>query len=81
METKDVIVNVGLKKGISDPEGNNIKKALRLLGFDEVEEVHVNKYFKITIKASDEDKAKERVKEMAEKLLTNPVIHDYEIRW
>ncbi|MBN1785700.1 MAG: phosphoribosylformylglycinamidine synthase subunit PurS [Candidatus Methanofastidiosa archaeon] len=81
METKDVIVNVGLKKGISDPEGNNIKKALRLLGFDEVEEVHVNKYFKITIKASDEDKAKERVREMAEKLLTNPVIHDYEIRW
>lgn len=81
METMDVIVNVGLKKGISDPEGNNIKKALRLLGFDEVEGVHVVKNFKITMKASSKEDAEERVKEMAEKLLTNPVVHDYKIEW
>jgi len=81
MDTMDVIVNVSLKKGISDPEGNNIKKALNLLGFDEVEEVHVDKHFKISIKASDKDAAEERVKEMAEKLLTNPVVHDYSIEW
>jgi len=77
----DVIVNVSLKKGISDPEGNNIRKALRLLGFDEVEEVHVNKRFKITMKAKDRESAEKRAKEMAEKLLTNPVIHDYNIEW
>jgi len=81
METMDVIVNVGLKKGISDPEGNNIKKALRLLGFDEVEGVQVVKNFKITMKASDKEAAEQKVKEMAEKLLTNPVIHDYKIEW
>lgn len=81
MDTMDVIVNVSLKKGISDPEGNNVKKALRLLGFDEVDEVHVNKNFKISIKATDKESAEQRVREMAEKLLTNPVVHDYTIEW
>jgi phosphoribosylformylglycinamidine synthase PurS subunit len=33
-----VRVEIGLKKGVSDPEGANMLKALHLLGFDNVKE-------------------------------------------
>ncbi len=71
-------VTVHLKPGISDPEGANTLKALQLLGFDGVHEVHTTRIFNIHLDA-DGDEAKEQVDRMCRRLLTNPVIHDYEI--
>ncbi|MHC1598813.1 MAG: phosphoribosylformylglycinamidine synthase subunit PurS [Candidatus Methanofastidiosia archaeon] len=81
MGKKEVSVTVGLKEGISDPEGKNVKKALSLLGFKEVEEVKILKSYKITINENKCKNIEEKVKAMAEGLLTNPVVHDYEISW
>jgi phosphoribosylformylglycinamidine synthase len=78
---KDVIVTISLKEGISDPEGKNVKKALSLLGFQEVSAVTVQKRYKITMDVADEAEAETRVKAMAEQLLSNPVVHNYEIAW
>jgi len=71
-------VEIKLKKGISDPEGKNILKALHLLGFEEVKEVKMAKVTEIFMDG-EEKKVEERVKEMCNRLLTNPVIHDYTI--
>lgn len=70
-------VTVHLKAGISDPEGQNTLKALHLLGFDSVEEVHTTRIFEIALKSREN--AEEEVDRMCRRLLTNPVIHDYTI--
>jgi phosphoribosylformylglycinamidine synthase len=75
----EVRVTVGLKKGISDPEGTNTLKALKLLGFSQVESVKTTRAFDLLIDEKDEKTVKRMVNEMCQRLLINPVIHDYEI--
>ena len=75
----DVRVTVRLKKGVSDPEGKNTEKALHLLGFDHVNKVTTLRVFDIQIDKENEHEVKESVEQMCQRLLTNPVIHDYEI--
>ncbi|HEC94678.1 MAG TPA: phosphoribosylformylglycinamidine synthase, purS protein [Thermoplasmatales archaeon] len=75
----EVTIAIGLKNGITDPEGATTLKSLHLLGFDMVKEVRSQKMFLIKMDENDEKKAKEKVEEMCQKLLTNPVIHDYTI--
>jgi len=74
-----VQVEVRLKKGVTDPEGDNVHKALKLLGFSGVRGVHSAKRFLIDLDAKDGKAARRAAEEMCRKLLANPVIHDYEI--
>jgi len=80
--TMELNVTIKLKHGVADPEGENTKKALNLLGFRDVRSVKSLKSFRIEIEpgeGEDEEKVKQEVEEMCRKLLANPVIHDYEI--
>lgn len=72
-------IKIGLKDGIIDPEGANTRKALEILGFSGVSEVHAMKIFSISLDAKDEKDAKRTAEEMCRKLLANPVINSYEI--
>ncbi|MGB0652214.1 MAG: phosphoribosylformylglycinamidine synthase subunit PurS [Thermoplasmatota archaeon] len=72
-------VTVHLKPGISDPEGANTTKALHLLGFDGVREVHTTKIWEIDLGDVSQDEARDQADRMCRRLLTNPVIHDYEV--
>ena len=72
-------VKVELKKGISDPEGNNILKALHLLGFTEVKNVKVAKVTQLEIDLTKKKETEEKINEMCQRLLANPVIHNYSI--
>ncbi len=71
-------IRIELKKGVADPEGENTKKALELLGFN-VNKVRSIKVFEIEVDEKNEDKAIEIGKEMCRKLLANPVIHKYSV--
>lgn len=73
-------MEVRLKKGVADPEGDNVHKALTLLGFKGVRGVHTSKLFLIDVVAKDPKAARREVEEMCRRLLANPVIHDYAIR-
>ncbi len=72
-------VEIRLKRGVVDPEGKNIAKALHLLNFNEVKETRVSKIVEILLDIDDKDKARQRLDEMCRKLLANPVINDYSI--
>ncbi|MDD2666510.1 MAG: phosphoribosylformylglycinamidine synthase subunit PurS [Methanocellales archaeon] len=72
-------VTISLNKGVADPEGSNVKKALNLLGFDEVMNVRTMKTFRIDLATTDRVKAKKDIEEMCKKLLANPVIQSYQI--
>ncbi|HDN51469.1 MAG TPA: phosphoribosylformylglycinamidine synthase, purS protein [Thermoplasmatales archaeon] len=73
-------VEIKLKKGVVDPEGKNIEKALHLLDFTEVSGVSVSRFVEIIMDEEDKEKAARRVDEMCRKLLANPVINDYTIQ-
>ncbi len=74
--TFSVLVEVQLRPGISDPQGQTIEKALPTLGFDGVSDVRVGKSMRFEIDAADEAAARAQVDELCEKFLTNPVIED-----
>jgi len=71
-------ITVQLKPGILDPEGATIQRALAHLGYS-VESVGTAKKLSIELEASDIDEARGVLDEMCEKLLANPVVHDYSI--
>jgi phosphoribosylformylglycinamidine synthase len=73
-------VTIKLKKGVLNPEGRTIQRALNFLGFNDVKEVQTYKMIDIIMEGESEEKVKEEVEEMCKKLLANPVIHDYEIK-
>lgn len=74
-----VEVKVGLKKGVSDPEGKNTHKSLELLGYDQVKEVKSLKVYRMQIEAESREEAEKQIEEMSRKILSNPVIHTSEI--
>jgi phosphoribosylformylglycinamidine synthase len=74
-----IAVNVHLKKGVLDPQGKAVLHALETLGFSNVKDVRVGKQILIDIDTDNKDKAIEEAKKMADELLANPVIENYEI--
>ena len=75
-------VVVRLKPEVLDVQGEAVRKALGKLGFDGVKDVRVGKVIEIEV---DEVHArapdlKERLQKMADEMLANPVIEDYEVR-
>ncbi len=74
-----VRIEVHLKKGVTDPEGDNVAKALNLLGFKGIRGVHSAKLFLIDLEASSGPKAQVAAEEMCRRLLANPVVHSYTI--
>jgi phosphoribosylformylglycinamidine synthase len=69
---------VTLKSGILDPQGQAVKNSLNALSFTEVSQVRMGKFIELDVEARDATQAKERVKQMCEKLLANPVIEEYQ---
>ena len=72
-------VTISLKKGVSDPEGANTLKALNLLGFNTVKEAKTIRTVDILIDDKNKEIVKKKVEQMCQRLLTNPVIHTYNI--
>ena len=72
-------VTIQLKKGISDPEGVNTLKAIHLLGFPKVKNAKTIRTFDLLIDGTDKAQVKKDVEAICQRLLTNPVIHQYDI--
>ncbi len=61
------------KAGILDPQGQVVERALPALGFDGVRNVHVGRLIELDVEDPGQLPA------MCERLLTNPLIEDYEV--
>ena len=72
-------VLVSLKPGLSDPQGKAVEGSLPALGWTNVSDVRVGKHVDLTVDAPSEAEAREQVEEMARRLLSNPVIEDFQI--
>ena len=71
-------IEVSLKPGHSNPEGETTAHLLKELGY-KVEAVDVSKVYTITLKAASANEAKTKTEEMCKRLLANPTKDNYAI--
>lgn len=71
-----VRVEVGLKPGHSDPEGETTKSSLAELDYP-VKDVRVSKVYEVLLEAPSVKEAERQIEEMCRRLLANPVKDDY----
>ena len=74
-----VVVDVMPKPEILDPQGKAVLGALPRLGFSGVTDVRQGKRFELELAVEVTDEVLAAVREMAETLLSNPVIESFAI--
>jgi len=74
-----VRVLVEPKPELLDPQGQAVERALMELGLRNVSGTRVGKLVKFKLKAISEGQARERVTEIAQKFLANPVIERFSV--
>lgn len=72
-------VFVRLKRGILDPQGMTVKRALEGLGYHEVQELRVGRLLELDLADLDPRTARERLEDMCQRLLANPVTEDFTV--
>lgn len=70
-------VEVTYRKGVEDPEAITITRNMKILGYSSIRSISISKTYEITIDGSGD--AENIVREISEKILSNPVIQSYKI--
>ncbi|NIO10506.1 MAG: phosphoribosylformylglycinamidine synthase subunit PurS [Deltaproteobacteria bacterium] len=65
------------KEGVLDPQGQTVERALHSLGYTKVQGVRIGKYVELEFDAASPAEAEGQIREMCDKLLSNPVIEDF----
>ncbi|MFI5300131.1 MAG: phosphoribosylformylglycinamidine synthase subunit PurS [Polyangiales bacterium] len=75
-------VIVRLKGEVLDPQGDAVRRALGGMGFEGVRDVRIGKIVEVELDATklgDREALRARLAKMADAILANPVIEDYEV--
>jgi phosphoribosylformylglycinamidine synthase subunit PurS len=72
-----VKIFVSLKNGVLDPQGKAVERSLHSLGYQEVQDVRVGKFVELNLQAGSREAAEDRIREMCDRLLANPVIENF----
>ena len=75
-----VVVDVMLKPEILDPQGKAVHGALDRIGLAGVRDVRQGKRFELELTGSLDEDRLAQVHDVAESLLSNPVIEDFAVR-
>ncbi|MDA0287503.1 MAG: phosphoribosylformylglycinamidine synthase subunit PurS [Proteobacteria bacterium] len=73
------VITVMLQPNVLDVQGQAVQGALKHLGFESVEQVRVGRRIEMILPTEDREAASLQLREMAEQLLANPVIEDFQI--
>ena len=74
------VVDVMPKPEILDPQGKAVLGSLPRLGFAGVSDVRQGKRFELEVEGEATDEVLDSVRQMAETLLSNPVIENFTVR-
>ncbi len=74
------LIDVMLKEGILDPQGQTVERNLPSLGFEGVSGVRIGKHIELEIEGESRDAIQAQVEAMARRLLSNPVIEEFTYR-
>ncbi len=73
-------VIVKRRPSILDPQGKAVEKGAQLLGFNNIEGTRIGKFIEFVVNIPDKSAAEKEVKDYCNKLLTNPIMEDYEFK-
>ena len=71
-----VKIYVTYKDSFLDPQGEAVKGAVHRLGFEEIEEIRIGKYFELKVEKRDRS-IEETIEEVCDKLLANINMETY----
>jgi len=71
-------IKVTLRKTILDPQGKTVEHSLKSLGYDNISGTRIGKYIEMKIDAKTKEEAGKIAEESCKRLLSNPVMEDYE---
>jgi len=71
-------IEVSLKPGYNDPEGETTGRLLKELGYP-INAVNVSKVYNLILDAQTAEEAREKAEEMCRRLLANPTKDNYAI--
>ncbi|WP_295722784.1 phosphoribosylformylglycinamidine synthase subunit PurS [uncultured Methanobrevibacter sp.] len=74
----DIEVEISLKKGMLNPEAKTIENSLSLLGY-KVENTQTLNIITFQMEGKSVEEVESEVDDMCQRLLCNPVIHNYKI--
>lgn len=72
-----VRVLVNLKNGVLDPQGQTVRHALHVLGYQQVKDVRQGKVFEIELEGVTRERASQLIPEIADRVLANPIIETF----
>ncbi|MGX7419596.1 phosphoribosylformylglycinamidine synthase subunit PurS [Carnobacterium gallinarum] len=71
-----VKVYVMYKESVLDPQGEAVKGAVHRLGYEEIQDIRIGKYFEIKVAKVDRP-IEETIEAVCDKLLANVVMESY----
>ncbi len=74
----EVKVYVMYKESILDPQGEAVKSAIHRLGYDEIQEVRMGKYFEMKVTKKEKSFIEKRIEEICDRLLANVTMESYQ---
>ena len=72
-------IDVMLKPGISDVQGQVVERSLPAMGWENVSDVRVGKHLELVVEGASIDALREQVEKMCEAFLANTVIESYSV--
>lgn len=72
------VVIVKRRPTILDPQGKAVEQGAKLLGFNNVKNTRIGKYIEFFVDTDDREAAEKEVLEYSQKLLSNPIMEDFE---
>lgn len=75
-----VTVIVKRKHEILDPQGKAVEQGAKSLGLNNVQNTRINKFIEFNIDTNDYSVAENEVKQYCVKLLSNPIMENFEYK-
>lgn len=72
-------IDVMLKPGISDVQGQVVERSLPAMGWENVSGVRVGKHLELVVEGASLEALREQVEKMCEAFLANTVIESYSV--
>ncbi len=66
------------KRAVLDPQGKTVKHALESMNFTGIQDVRIGKFIEVELTGRSKAALRKKIDEACHKLLSNPVIEDYE---
>lgn len=71
-------INVMPKKELLDPQGKAVGLNMKNLGLEAIGAVRIGKHITLEVDGSSKEEAEQMVEEACKKLLSNPIMENYE---